>query len=117
MNKVYVVQETNHFVQSASTFGELVFMSNGERDDFVNIAESKHNERLLSHLASYLRDYDPERDFILPIGSPYVQMSVFWILGGLGFHKIRILRWDGRNKGYTPLVLNVRKEMTDDRPR
>lgn len=117
MAKVYVTQTTPLRIAKAADFGELVFMSDGERDDFVNMHPSKHNEGLLGHLADFLRNYDPEVDSILAVGSPYVQQATFWILGGLGFSKIRTLRWDNGDKCYFPLVLQVRKEMIDDRPR
>ena len=111
--KVYVVQETNHSMIKAREFGDLVYMSNGERDDFVNITNSPTNERLLSHLAEFLREYDPEADFIVPVGSPYVQMAVFWILGAMNVRRVRILRWNNKDHGYIPLVLNLRREIID----
>lgn len=103
---VYVTQETSHDFRPAEEFGDLVFLSSGRRDDFHNVVNSDHNRRLLAHLRHGLRKYNPDRDYIVLIGSPYVNAAVMMILGAWRFKTVRILRWDNRDLVYIPLVLN-----------
>ena len=107
MAKVYVIQETNHQFSLAESFGELVFLSVDRRDDFHNISKSEHNERLIAHLRYGLREFDQEVDFVVPVGSPYMQAAVFWILGDKGVRRLNLLRWDNRDRVYIPLQLNL----------
>lgn len=107
MATVYITQETSHDFRGAEEFGsELVFLCDG-RDDFHNITNSQHNERLIAHLRQKLRDYVPGKDFILPVGSPYVQAVVFKIIGEFKIDKINLLRWDNRDFCYIPLCLRT----------
>lgn len=104
--RVYVTQETNYDFRKAEEFGELVFLSLDRRDDFHNIRESAHNDRLVAHLRQGLRDFDPTADWLVLVGSPYVQAAVCAILGKFA-SKLRLLRWDNRDLCYIPLVLDV----------
>lgn len=105
-SKVYVVQETSHDFAAAEEFGDLVFLSDGRRDDFHNVKNSQHNERLVAHLRQNLRDFRPD-DYLVLIGSPYVQAAVMAILGLMGCHTINLLRWDNRDYRYIPLTIKL----------
>lgn len=105
--KVYVVQETTYDVSPAEAWGELVFVSVDRRDDFLNIINSEHNERMLNYLAGKIKDYDESKDYIIPIGSPYISAAVMWILGAKGIRRLNILRWDNRDQTYRPLHLDL----------
>ena len=107
MAKVFVVQENNYNFSSAEAWGDLVFMSVDRKDDFHNIVDSEHNQRLLTHLKRKLRGYDPDTDHFILAGSPYVCAAVMWVLGRMGFKKLSILRWDNRDLKYVPLYLEV----------
>jgi hypothetical protein len=111
MARVWVLQETNHDFTKAETFGEVVFLSVAGRDDFNNVRGSLVNERLLAYLTHELRDFDPEEDFIVITGSPYITAAVFLILGNRRVQKIKFLRWDNRDLVYIPLYVELRKEM------
>lgn len=104
--KVYVTQETNHDFRQAEEFGELVFLSDG-RDDFHNMKNSQHNERLISHIRQKLRDFDNKTDSVVLVGSPYVQAAVMMMLGRLGQIRVTLLRWDNRDFAYIPLELSL----------
>lgn len=103
--KVYVTQETNHDFRAAAEFGDLVFLTDGRRDDFHN-TKGPHNVDLIDRLQAALREYN-EGDFVVLVGSPYVQAAVMWILGNLGFRIVRLLRWDNRDYVYSPLELRM----------
>jgi hypothetical protein len=113
MSKVYVTQETNHDFIPAEKFGEVVFMTVSKRDDFWNIRNSGNNERLLAHLAECLKDFDPENDYIVITGSPYVTAAICLILGNWRVQGVRFLRWDHMDRSYVPLYIELRKEVQD----
>lgn len=106
--RVYVVQETNWDFRLCEEFGEVVFLTH-RLDDFYNMRNSPNNERLISHLRHMLREFNPERDWLVWAGSPYVNMAVSVILGEKRVPQLQILRWDNRDLVYIPLVLNFRR--------
>lgn len=105
MTKVYVTQETSHDFRRAEEFGDLVFLSDG-RDDFHNITNSQHNGRLIAHLRQGLCEFDYAKDYLVLIGSPYVQAAAMHILGSNNNRTIKLLRWDNRDFTYIPLELS-----------
>lgn len=107
MAKVYVVQETNFDFSKAAAFGELVFMSANKIDDLVNIVGSELNRRMLSHLRSFVREYNQEEDYFILTGSPYMCAAVMWMAGKLGIRKLNLLRWDNKQFLYIPLKLEI----------
>ena len=102
--KVYVTQETSHDFRKAEEFGEIVFLSVDNRDDFRTLSKSEHNERLLRHLRRGLREFSDD-DFLILTGSPYVRAAVLWILGHKKVRKINFLRWDNRDYVYIPFTM------------
>lgn len=106
MAKVYVTQETNHDFRLAEEFGELVFLSVDRRDDFHNLKNSEHNERLIAHLRRGLRTFNWKEDYLILVGSPYVQAAVMALIGEQGaLVELNLLRWDNRDMVYIPLTL------------
>jgi hypothetical protein len=106
MARVYVTQETSHDFRQAEEFGNIIFLSDGRRDDFHNIKNSQHNDRLVAHLRQGLREYNPDVDYLVLIGSPYVQAAVMALIGQR-HHKVNLLRWDNRDLIYIPLTLEI----------
>lgn len=106
MARVYVTQETNYDFRKAEEFGNLVFLSIDRRDDFNNVRNSQHNERLIAHLRQGLRDFNPDVDYVVLVGSPYVQAAVMALIGQR-FRKVNLLRWDNRDLAYIPLTLEL----------
>jgi len=104
-SRVYVTQEANLNFTPAEKYGEVTFLT---RDDLVNTKGSLHNEEVLASIAFKLKGYDPQQDWLVVAGSPYVSAAVFMILGRMGHRSIRILRWDNRDFVYVPMYLDLR---------
>lgn len=105
MPKVYVSQETSHDFREAETFGELVFLTD-RRDDFHNVKNSQHNERLIAHMRQGLREYQPHIDYVVLVGSPYIAAALMHLIGGSSNRTVKLLRWDNRDLHYIPLELS-----------
>ena len=103
MSIIWITQETPHNFTSAEEFGEVVFVTNR---DLHNHPNSLHNPEVLRQIQSKLTRFDPDNDFILPVGSPYISAMVFMMLGRAGVDKVRILRWSNRDKLYIPLYIH-----------
>lgn len=106
-NKVYVTYESSHDFSGAEAFGEVHFLT---KDDLNNTRNSLHNEALLSDLAFKLKKFNPDEDYIVIAGSPYVAAAVFMILGFRGIKSVKLLRWDSRDRKYIPLYMEFRQE-------
>lgn len=107
MATVYITQETQHDFSEAEKFGGVEFLT---AKDLNNNRNSPHNEALMADIAHRLRRFDPEQDYIVIAGSPYVSALVFLLLGLRRERAIRILRWDNRDLKYIPLYLELRRE-------
>ena len=59
-----------------------------------------------SMLEDGLAEFDPEKDFVIPVGDYSVLFYVGMLLGQR-FSRIRILRWVPGHRAYQPLTLNV----------
>lgn len=101
---IFVTQETQYDFRPAEEFGDLKFLTTF---DVHNNKNSPHNVRLIDDIRHQLRKFQPDFDFILPVGSPYVQAVTFWCLGCLGHRSISILRWSSRDRIYIPLHLQI----------
>lgn len=104
MGKAFVTQETEHSFIEAEAFGDVVFLT---IEDVNNTKGSLHNEALFRSLKQGLRDFDPENDYIVPAGSPYVTAAVFLILGNMGFKNLKVLRWNNRDRNYIPVFFDL----------
>ena len=104
MAKVYVTQETNHDFVPAQQWGEVEFLT---KEEVSPILHSLKNEALIDELLHKLLKYDPDEDYIVIAGSPYVAALVFYLLGRKGVRQVRMLRWSNRDKLYGPLIVNV----------
>ena len=104
MPTVWVTQETSHDFSPAEQYGEVRFLT---KDDFNNTRNSIANAALWSELKFILKRYDPNEDWIVIAGSPYVAAAVFLLLG-LSHHKqIKVLRWDNRDFMYRPMYMEI----------
>lgn len=102
---VYVSQETEGLdYSSAEAWGPVVFLT---RHDFTNIRGSLANEALVSELARKLRGFDPEKDWIIFSGSPFVFATVSLLLGLARHRQVKFLRWDNRDYLYRPLYIDL----------
>ena len=108
LHRVFVTQEAGFNFVDAERYGELIFIA---RDDLWMIKDSAHNESVMLDIAARLRDFDPENDWIVIAGSPYISAAIFLQLGNKGVRSVRVLRWDRQTSKYQPLYLQLRREI------
>jgi len=108
MSTVFVTQETQHDFTEAEKFGTVEFLT---AKDLNNNRNSQHNEALVADIAHRLRRFNPEQDYLVITGSPYISALVFLLLGLRRERSLRILRWDNRDLKYIPLYLELRREV------
>lgn len=99
---VFVTQETHALFRDAERFGPLVFLT---ADDLTDNGDSPNNMAIACKAARLLDDFDPRRDWILPVGSPYVIALVYATLGRENYERIPTLRWDNRDMKYRPMQI------------
>lgn len=109
--KVYISQETRYDFSPAEAYGEVVFITS---KDLNNLRQSQHNEALVAQVKDALKHYDPEYDWIVISGSPYVAALVFMLIGRTRPQHVQILRWDNRDFKYAPLHIELRREVFTD---
>lgn len=101
---VWVTQEMPRFnYTSAEKFGDVKFVT---ATDFNNMVNSIHNRDLVDNITRTLRDFDFDRDYIAPTGSPIISMAVMAVLGRK-CKKFKILKWDNRDYVYVPLTVEI----------
>lgn len=101
---ILVTQEMPWDFTDAERFGRISFLAS---DDLHNTKGSPHNERLLADLRNKLVKFNPKTDWILVTGSPFISAAVFLILGHFGHRYVPILRWNNRDRRYTPLHMQL----------
>ena len=107
-NIVFVSHEIPVDYSHAEAFGELRFVIRDAKD-IDNLSDSVNNKEVLTRTRRVLADYDPNRDYLLISGSPYVGALCAFIIG-THHSKIRFLRWSGIRKMYFPLEFVTIKE-------
>lgn len=112
MSRVFVTQESSYNFSKAEEFGEVVFIV---RDDLHNNKGSLHNERVIWEINRKLKDFNPEDDWLVIAGSPYIAAVVFLLLGRRGVKNINVLRWDNRDYMYLPMKLDLRGAIDNER--
>lgn len=105
--RVYVTQETNYDFSPAEAYGEVVFVTS---KDLNNLRQSQHNESVIAQIKDSLKHYNPETDWLVISGSPYVASVVFMLIGQKRPAHVQILRWDNRDFKYQPLHIEFRQE-------
>ena len=101
--KVFVVQENPRLnYVDAERFGEVVFMTSKE---FSPLKNSLVNAEIISDIQAFMKDFDPDNDYLLLTGGP--------VLLGYAFHLaiskkgyITVLQWDGMKQAYLPIQFN-----------
>jgi hypothetical protein len=51
------------------------------------------------------RLYDPDKDYIIALGSPSLICAIAWAIGRCG-KKLRMLEWQNRSKTYAPTMMD-----------
>lgn len=102
--KIFITQEVMTANYSdIERFGDPVFLSTSE---VSNVPDSLHNRKLVAFIRSRFADYNPERDFIAPSGSPIVAGLVFAMAREKGT-TFNVLKWNNRDRQYTPIRISV----------
>lgn len=106
---VYVTHETNfaskpYDFSLAEKYGTVEFVT---RNDVNNMKNSLENKALVREIRMRLHKFDPDRDFVLIAGSPYVTALMFLILGARKIRKVKFLRWSNRDRLYTPVTIDL----------
>lgn len=104
MAKVYITQETGFNFTDAENFGAVEFIT---REDLNNTKGSLHNERVVRDVRRKIKELNPDEDYVVIAGSPYVSALVFALLGRRGVKTLRILRWDNRDQVYIPMHVEI----------
>lgn len=102
---VYVTHEPRNADFNATTkWGIPVFLT---QEDVNGVEGSKRDRDIVAELSEGLEPFNAERDWIVPAGSPYVTALVFMILGRWQIRKVRVLRWDNRDREYRECILSI----------
>jgi hypothetical protein len=105
MTKVYVTQEANVDFTPALSFGEVEFIT---KEDVSPMPNSIRNEELVNKIRHTMTRFNPDEDYIVIAGSPYVAALVFYVLGRYRrVRYIRMLRWSNRDRMYSPLTIDI----------
>lgn len=103
---VYVTQEakingrTMNF-GPALKFGEVKFLSGEWVQLQFNPAPT------IAELRTKLKNYDPEKDWILPVGDPALMGVAIALAAKFGNGKVRLLKWDRATRDYLPLTMEI----------
>lgn len=93
---VWVVQEGNNDYAPAEKHGEVRFIT---RADLRSIPESSVNEQAVSDVKAFVEEYQPEIDFIVPVGNPMMIIYVTMLVSKVA-DEHKYLKWDGRQADY-----------------
>lgn len=95
----------------AERFGELIYLAG--KDDVDEGSEAS----LMWGMRRKLTDFDPERDYILPIGQTVCMVVGVALALERSEGRVRIMQWDKRMKAYEVFVLDLDAQppMTQER--
>jgi hypothetical protein len=110
--RVYVTQETNADFSGAEAWGQVIFIT---AQDFHNSDSSIANRALVAEIRRTLASYDPDLDWLVIAGSPYVAAAVFATIGlkTPTLTDLMVLRWDNRDRMYRPLRIPMQQWATN----
>jgi hypothetical protein len=100
MARVFITQETHVDYTKAQEFGDLTPIT---AKDLSNVPGSAINRDIVSTIVTKLRHFNPDEDFLLISGSPYVGALCTWQLGRIGINKFTMLRWSNQDRCYYPV--------------
>jgi hypothetical protein len=103
--RVFVTQEvpTANYTD-VERFGDPQFLCSSEVSDVPN---SLHTQTLVGMMRVRFTEYDPERDFIAPSGSPILAGLVFAMAREKG-DTFNVLKWNNRDRCYTAIRIGVK---------
>lgn len=103
MGRVFVVQENPRLnYVDAERFGEVVFMTSKE---FSPLKNSLINVEIINGVQAFMKEFDPDKDFLLLTGGPMLLGYVFHLaISKKGY--LTALQWDGIKQAYLPIQFN-----------
>jgi len=102
MSRVFITHEGPLDYSKAQAFGDLHPITSR---DLSNTPNSQINRELVAQIKNKLNRFDPDEDYLLISGSPYVSSICTWVLGQLGILNFKILRWSNQDRVYYPIQL------------
>jgi len=101
MSNVFVIQWNDPRIDfgPARQFGEL-------REVVPRGMSVFRTDALIHQIDQGLAEFDPSRDFVVPVGNPTIIGMVFAILGQQ-FDTIKVLHWAARERHYVPLEFSI----------
>lgn len=100
MAKVYVINNRHHNFDSASKYGELVYVTEG----VVPIFKTDYVALLLQEK---LKDFNIEEDFILACGPSIVGIMATLIVARRTTGKLKVLIFDAKDQSYVARHLPI----------
>ena len=110
---VFVVEQQAHDYSSAIEYGTLQFMETRRLASTAPNVPETWNDRVTKFLRQQLMAYVPERDYIIPTGSPMKLMLVGLLLAEKG-PRHRLLGWDSRNNKYLEYHISIERSTHGD---
>lgn len=112
MGKCYIVQEV---LRKDSDTGELVPVLNLSRvAEYGEPVVCLRTGRVsltpgptIDKLTEILRHYDPDEDYIVPVGDPSAMFIAAMVAGSMTNGRCRILKWDRVAKRYIPIEIDL----------
>jgi hypothetical protein len=104
MGKVFITQFNKYSkndYEVASEFGDLEYISSIE---YENVKNSPGNAEIREDIFKFLKIYDNENDYIIPVGDPLGVILITSAIFSL-YPYCNILKWDRREKKYVPYKL------------
>ena len=103
---VYVAQQDDRKnLKAAARFGELKFIFT--RGVFPDNQQERTVE-MLRIARRVLKDFNPEHDYIVPIGDP-VSIALIAAVVSETWEVLPLLKWDGENEAYYPVIIDLRE--------
>jgi len=99
--RVYVVQETQHSLAGAETYGDVTFLL--PRSANVTFA----NQPQVREIRRKLRNYDGARDYILPVGDPAAIGIAIATAGQVANGYVKVLKYDQRQRRYYAISVDL----------
>ena len=102
MSKIYAIKDEGKFnLSGALEYGdEIISIFNRE------IPVWSSTGPYVSQMNNKLSGFMPE-DYLLVIGDPVGIFMAGMVLAKRGFKKIKLLKWDNRQKSYFPVIIEI----------
>ena len=108
--KVWVTQEGTGDYTGLLAKGELSFVTESE---IKSIEGSRHTQQTIEDIVKFRIAFNPELDYLSPAGNPLTTAMMFVALAAKGVGRIRLAKWNSRNRVYDYFTLNLEDVMPE----